>query len=110
MTQKFDMYFHRAGFDRPPNASIAFLQQADPVAQFAMQLLLAPGVMVVGEPDGEDSAGRAKAKAPEIRNLVGRAFDIAEAAFEAASERNLMVEIPTFDEIDAKAKERGDKN
>jgi len=110
MPMKFDAYHMRGNSMQPPNMSISWSERPDPIAEFAMNLLNAPGVLVIGDPDGEDSAGRAKAKERPVQAVVTRAFDIAEAAFAEARKRDLLIDIPTFDEIDDFAKSRSDRN
>lgn len=66
---------------------------------------------VVGVPDGEDSQGRAKTREATPKEVVARAFDIAEEAWRVARERDLIIPLPDLNEInadaDAKREEKG---
>lgn len=56
---------------------------------------------VVGHPDGEDSAGRAKIRAMTAEETTTRAFDIAAQAMKIAADRGLIVYLPDLNEINA---------
>lgn len=64
-----------------------------PVAQFAMVLIERWG-MVMGEPDGEDSAGRAKLKLMSVDDTVARACRTAQVAFEQFALKDWLLEVP----------------
>ena len=55
--------------------------------------------MVAAIPDGEDSGGRQKMRLPTTKELVDRAFDIAEAVFSTATERGNVFEAPDIQAI-----------
>jgi hypothetical protein len=69
-------------------------------AQFAMALIERWG-MVMGMPDGEDSAGRTRLKLMTPSQLVDRAFQVASEAYIVARQRGLMVELPDLNQINA---------
>jgi hypothetical protein len=68
------------------------------VAQFAMHLLESPGCLLVGQPMGEDSAGRRVYEPLPAAEAAKRALDIAEAFFDQAGSRGLLIEVPPFTE------------
>lgn len=70
------------------------------VFTFAM-LLIEKHAMVAGIEDGEDSAGRAKARIQSPEELVARSFKIAELAYNVARERGHIVALPDLNEINA---------
>lgn len=61
-------------------------------AQFAMELISRG--MTVGIDDGEDSAGRAKGKENPPKELVERACQIADTAFNEFEVRGWILELP----------------
>ena len=67
---------------------------------FAMQLVERFG-MVAGEWDGEDTAGRAKARLMTPAETVARAFAIAAESFRVMRERGMLVPLPDLNEINA---------
>ena len=66
------------------------------VAQFAMQLLDSPGTLLIGTPIGEDSAGRTVYQPLPPAEAAKRALDIAEAFFDQAGSRGLLIEVPPY--------------
>lgn len=64
-----------------------------PVAEFAAHLVERWG-MVAGQPDGEDSAGRAKIRLATPQEMVARAFSAAELVFAEAEKRGLVLDVP----------------
>jgi hypothetical protein len=77
-------------------------------AKFAMAIL-ERWAMVQGQPDGEDSAGRAKISLTPVEDAVRRACDLSQRAFEVFRERNWLVDIPSLDELEAEIKDREDR-
>lgn len=71
-------------------------------AQFAMALVERFG-LIAAEPDGEDSSGRQKGQVMPVAAVVARAFDLAQASFDAARERGWMVTLPDLNEINAES-------
>lgn len=61
----------------------------NPKAMFAMDLMKHVGI-VLGEPDGEDSAGRAKFRLATPEELVARAVAIADLAFATFEDENWL--------------------
>lgn len=64
--------------------------------------------MVAGEPDGEDSAGRAKLKLSTPEQVVERACEMAELLYQEFHERDWMVKIPLS--VDPKPLEELERN
>lgn len=78
-------------------------------ARFAMQLLSTNGILM-GDNDGEDSHGRAKAKPMEVEPLVHRALDIAQTFFAEARRRGLMLELPDQETARQRANEERERS
>lgn len=79
-----------------------------PVASFAA-LLIEKWGMVMAAPDGEDSAGRQKARALTPAEVVERACNTAEAAYATFRSKGWMVEVPSWDALKDGADERLDE-
>lgn len=62
--------------------------------------------LVAAKFDGEDSAGRAKMALPSVREVVERAFDMAEGFMSEAKRRGHLVEIPDLNEVNAENDEK----
>jgi hypothetical protein len=58
--------------------------------------------MVAGQPDGEDSAGRAKFRIMTPDDVVSRACNVAERAVQAFKRRGWLVPLPDFEELESK--------
>ena len=67
---------------------------------FALQLVERFG-LIAGQPDGEDTAGRAKARMLTPVETVARAFDLAAESFRVMRERGMLVQLPDLNEINA---------
>ncbi len=80
-------------------------EHPDAEARFAMQLLSHHGVLM-GTPDGEDSAGRQKLDYLPPAKVVGRALDIAQAFYVEARKRGCMLLLPTQTEKEKALAER----
>lgn len=68
--------------------------------EFGMQLVSHFG-LIAGDWDGEDSAGRAKARLLTPTEAVARAFDLAAEAFRVMRERGMLVQLPDLNEVNA---------
>lgn len=62
--------------------------------------------MVAGEPDGEDSAGRAKLRLSTPEEVVARAFKMAELTVQTARDKGLVLITPSFVDMDEAAAQR----
>jgi hypothetical protein len=65
--------------------------------------------MVAGEPDGEDSAGRAKLRLSSPREITRRACETASEMASEMRKRGWFVMVPTWDEMEAEVKLQKDK-
>lgn len=65
----------------------------DRVARLALQMLADKGLIMAAS-DGEDSAGRAKVMPAPAREIVDKAFDVAEAFYEVAAQRGHLIAVP----------------
>lgn len=81
----------------------------DPRASFAMQII-ERWALVAAEADGEDSAGRAKPRRLDPAEVVRIACEISDGAYAEFERREWLVEVPTYEEIQERAKEQEDKN
>jgi hypothetical protein len=88
----------RVSFDSN-GLKLHFREAADQTAAYAFDLIRTNGILMA-TPDGEDATGRAKLNVMPPRELVARAFDIAELAFAEARERGHMIEVPTWETIE----------
>jgi len=68
-------------------------------AAFAFTLLEKSSALLLVNPDGEDSAGRAKWKLLPVEDVVKRAFDLAEAAYKEMRDRQLWVAAPDISKL-----------
>lgn len=68
-------------------------QVPQPMAQFAMQLIDRWG-MIAAAPDGEDSTGRAKFRLLEPHEVVTRACQTAQIAFELFAAQDWLLDVP----------------
>ena len=66
-------------------------------AEFATNLIRAWGI--VGEDDGESSAGHQKQKLMSPENLVARAVETTNRAFSAFREQGWIIRLASFDEL-----------
>lgn len=107
---KHEISFKRGGYGEPDQAFVHSLSMPDQIAQFAMGLIQSPGFLTVGANDGEDSAGRAKARPFTPEELAVRCFDIAEATFREIEKRGMMIALPGVEETREKAREISDRN
>ena len=62
--------------------------------------------MIAGEPDGEDSAGRAKGRLLTPGEVVDRAVEMTELLMKSAKEKGWMVEGPDVRETDQMLEEK----
>ena len=67
--------------------------QPEPRAQFAMKLL-EHFAIVAGETEGEDTAGRSKARLQSVEEAVTRAINIADLAFDEFDKHGWLIDIP----------------
>lgn len=95
---------YMVGFVDKEGLEINEREHPDAEARFAMQLLSHHGVLM-GTPDGEDSAGRAKLDYLPPSEVVGRALDIAQTFYEEARKRGCMIQLPSREEIRDKIEE-----
>jgi hypothetical protein len=72
-------------------------------AQFAMKLMDHLSI-VLGDVDGEDSAGRQKIKVMAPRDVAARACAIADAAYEEFRTRGWLLTVPSYEECKKLAK------
>ena len=79
-------------------------QNTDQVGTFAMELIRS-GLMA-GIADGETASGEIKVRLLTPTELVERACEISERAFEAIEKRGWLLDYPPYDEIE---KARTDK-
>ena len=79
-----------------------YLEQPNQVATFAFVLIERFG-LIAADTDGEDSAGRQKGCLLPVADVVDRAFDLAEKAYETAFSRGMMLELPDPNVVNAKA-------
>ena len=82
-----------------PDDRILFAK--DIVARFAL---------ISAKPNGEDSAGRAKAIREDPKALVTFACDVAASAYEEFKARGWLVEMPSVDEQHDMGRENSDRN
>ena len=75
-------------------------KQPDAIAGEAIRII-ERWALVAALPDGEDSAGRQKLRMPTPEELVGRAFDIAEAMYAEAVKRNHIFDLPDLNQLNA---------
>ena len=68
-------------------------------AQMAMGFIDKWGV-VAARPDGEDTAGRQKLALLSVDEVVDRAFEMADKAFDRAESLGWLVPVPSLDELD----------
>jgi hypothetical protein len=71
----------------------------DQIASFAMNLMERWG-MVSAEPDGEDSAGRSKLRLSTPQEVVSRACQVSQLAFQEFADRGWLAKAPTTEELD----------
>ena len=55
--------------------------------------------MIAGEPDGEDSSGRAKLKLATEKDLVKRAFRMADLMFDELEIRDWLIQTASFETL-----------
>lgn len=67
-------------------------------ARIAIEMLQRWG-MVAAEPDGEDSAGRAKLMLQPVNELVLRAVETVDVAFAAFEEKDWIIKLPSLNEL-----------
>jgi len=71
----------------------------NPQADMAMAFIERWGV-VAAKPDGEDAAGRQKLALLTIDEVVDRAFEMADKAFDRAEALGWVIPTPSLDELD----------
>lgn len=81
-----------------PSITIHDREQLSTRAKCVMDLLGRWG-LVAADIDGEDSAGRSKLKLQEVEEMVHRAVESVELAFEECKKRGWIVDAPSLDEI-----------
>ena len=92
-----------------PNAEVLHHEVLDMRARLAASFIERWG-MVAAEPDGEDSAGRQQMKLMDPADLVWRACSVVDSLYIEFKDRNWIIELPTFAEMDAEiAKREGQK-
>lgn len=111
-TDIMDMQALRSDYGRPempvqitPHERVA----PDFRARFAMECI-GRWAMIAGEPDGEDSSGRAKNRRATPSEITEHACAVAEAAFAAFKERGWLAEVPAYAELIEKVKDRENAN
>jgi len=80
--------------------SIFVTKMPDPIGQFAMAIIERFAI-VAATPNGEDSAGRQALDLQPPVDLVKRAFDIAELAYEECNARGHLLDLPDLNEVNA---------
>jgi hypothetical protein len=65
--------------------------------------------MVAGEPNGEDSSGRAKLKLSAPEDVVNRACEMVDLLYKEAEKRGWLIESPTIEELKAERKKHEDQ-
>jgi hypothetical protein len=103
-----DTWFIRSGFNSPPTVAFNEAFMADQEGRMAMALIERWG-MIAGKTDGQDETGRAKLELLSPEEVVDRAFETAHLAFKALHDRGLMIPVPTFEEIEDRAKDQEDR-
>lgn len=98
MTTEIKVY--KTKYSKRPEIIVHNTEHLSPEGAFMMALVERWG-MIMAEDDGEDSAGRQKARIMTVEELVTRAADIAELAFKTVRDKGLTVSAPTVAEIDA---------
>jgi len=83
---------------RTPKVAVHNTEALNDQARFAFSLIERWG-LVAAASDGEDSAGRAKRRALTAEELAVKAFDASKAAYAEARKRDLIITLPTLDEI-----------
>ena len=81
----------------------------DPRASFALNCLEKWG-LVMGSPDGEDSAGRAKGKIMPLDEVVARACDVADRAYSAFRDRGWVIALPSLQDFADAVKDKENTN
>lgn len=92
-----------------PQAVIHNNFEPDQRGRFAMALIERWG-LVMGEPDGEDSAGRSKLRLMDAKDVVDRAIETAKLAYEKMERDGMLVEMPSLEELRDMAREERDRN
>lgn len=82
-------------------------ESLDNVGRLAIVLIEKWG-LVAATPDGEDTAGRAKALLPSNSELVERALDIAALFYAEARTRGHVVTLPDLNEINEGLDKKGE--
>jgi hypothetical protein len=91
----------RIGFDGEARAHFQHSHAPSAQADFAMRLMTQFALVAVQE-DGEDSAGRQKARVLGAAEAAKRACDISAAAFDEFNARGWLIEIPPLTEEQVK--------
>lgn len=105
MTIEHRAYRDRYG-DAPAQGIVYDREHFNREARLAFAFLERWGMVQAREGEKEDSAGRATLKLMPVDDVVARAFEMAEKAFEEARKRGLTMELPSFDELEDEVKER----
>lgn len=90
------VFRNRFRIDANPAVQTHYREAMSLQARVVMELAGRWGA-VAGAPDGEDSAGRSKLRLQEPRELVDRAVEVVEAAFEKCRERDWIVGVPSLE-------------
>ena len=96
------------GYKNFPERKILELEYPEMEARIALAMLERWG-MICAEIDGEDSAGRQKARLMSPEELTTRAFTCAALAMKTMRDGGLLIRLPTEEEADAILKERENK-
>lgn len=101
---------HRYEAGGVETVSIGLLKRPTEEARFAMALVERWG-LVVGEPDGEDSAGRSKLRALTSEELADKACDASQALYTKMDSLGWFFDIPDQEEIrDMRKSDEDDKS
>ena len=106
-TTKAEAVYYRE-YGRPFGLKIHEREWPSQKARFAMAMIERWG-MVSGMMDGEDSAGRAKVRLASVDEVVERAVEASEKAFEAFRSKGWIEDLASVDEIGDILKEQEDK-
>jgi hypothetical protein len=111
MSDKQEIFAYRGrGFedDGLPRCVVHQLEQPTQQARFAMTII-ERWAMVASKDDGEDSVGRHKLALMPVDEVIGRACQMAQGAFEEFRNREWLDPVPTLAKLDEEIKERENK-
>ena len=86
-------------FDNTPKQVVNDTDYFNKKAYVTMEMISRWG-MVAGTPDGEDSSGRSKLRLATEKELIERAFKIADLMFDEIELRDWSMNTATFEDMD----------